>query len=89
MDLRLFYFDVAIYHISCLVSELITAQKMTFSIKEFFSKCDQIGRKLRIWSHLLKKSLNGKLFCAVHLFVNSCKYYFHPLQRHRAVKLKC
>ena len=28
-----------------------------FSIKDFFSKCDQIHRKLRIWSHLLKKSL--------------------------------
>ena len=26
-------------------------------IKDFFSKCDQIRRKLRIWSHLLKKSL--------------------------------
>ena len=34
----------------------ITAQKMKFSIKDFFSKCDQIRRKLRIWSHLLKKS---------------------------------
>ena len=28
-----------------------TAQKMKFSIKDFFSKCDQIRRKLRIWSH--------------------------------------
>ena len=26
---------------------------MKFSIKDFFSKCDE----LRIWSHLLKKSL--------------------------------
>ena len=34
-----------------------TAQKVKFSIKDFFSKCDQIRRKLRIWSHLLKKSL--------------------------------
>ena len=30
---------------------------MEFSIKDFFSKCDQIRRKLRIWSNLLKKSL--------------------------------
>ena len=30
---------------------------MKFSIKAFFSKSDQILRKLRIWSHLLKKSL--------------------------------
>ena len=38
-----------------LVTVNITAQKMKFSIKDFFSKCDQIRRKLR--SHLLKKSL--------------------------------
>ena len=36
-----------------------TAQKMKFSIKDFFSKCDEIRRKLRIWSYLLKKSLMG------------------------------
>ena len=30
---------------------------MKFSIKDFFSKYLQIRRKLRIWSHLLKKSL--------------------------------
>ena len=34
-----------------------TAQKMKLSIKGFFSKSDQILRKPRIWSHLLKKSL--------------------------------
>ena len=34
-----------------------TAQKMKFSIKAFFSKCDQIRSFLRIWSNLLKKSL--------------------------------
>ena len=34
-----------------------TAKKMTFSIKDFFSKCDQTRRKLRIWSRFLKKSL--------------------------------
>ena len=34
-----------------------TAQKMKFSIKHFFSKCDQIRRKLQIWSQILKKSL--------------------------------
>ena len=32
-------------------------KKMKFSIKDFFSKCYQIRRKLRIWLHLLKKSL--------------------------------
>ena len=34
-----------------------TAQKMKFSIKDFFNKCDQIRRELRNWSHSLKKSL--------------------------------
>ena len=40
-----------------------TAQKMKFSIKNFLSKCDQIRRKLRIWSHLLKKSLMILISC--------------------------
>ena len=39
-----------------------TAQEMKFSIKDFFSKCDQIRRKLRIWSHLLKISLIENFF---------------------------
>ena len=34
-----------------------TTQKMKFPIKDFFSKCDQIRRKLQIWWHLLRKSL--------------------------------
>ena len=43
-----------------------TAQKMKFSIKDFFSKCDQIRSFLRIWSHLLKKLLmENFMFCLV------------------------
>ena len=43
-----------------------TAQKMKFSIKDFFREYGQICRKLWIWSHLLKKSLMENLsFCAV------------------------
>ena len=41
---------------------------MKFSVKDFFSKLDQIRSFLRIWSHLLKnKILNGKLdfLCSV------------------------
>ena len=39
---------------------------MKFSIKDFFSKADQIRRKLWIWSHLLKNSLMENFsFCAV------------------------
>ena len=43
-----------------------TAQKMKFSIKDFSSKCDQVRSFLRIWSHLLDKSLmENFVFCAV------------------------
>ena len=46
-------------------------KKKMFSIKNFFSKCDQIRRKLQIWSHLLKKLLMENLtFCAA-IFVRS------------------
>ena len=39
---------------------------MKFSIKDFFSKCDQIRSFQRIWSHLLKKSLMVNfIFCVV------------------------
>ena len=39
---------------------------MKFSIQDFFSKYDQIRKKLRIWLHLLKKSLmKNSIFCAV------------------------
>ena len=44
-----------------------TAQKLkSFIFKDFFSKWDTIRRKLRIWSHLLKKSLMETFIsCAV------------------------
>ena len=56
---------------------------MKFYIKDFFSKCDQIRRKLRIWSLLLKKSLTENfIFCAVitawkvsKYGVFSCSYF--------------
>ena len=51
---------------------------MKFSIKDFFSICDQIRSFLRIWSHLLKKSLmKNFIFCAVYLF--QFKAYYHVL----------
>ena len=54
-----------------------TAQKMKFSIKDFFGKCDQIHKKLRIWSHLLKKSLmENFIFCAVWAIRN--EFYTKP-----------
>ena len=36
-------------------------QKIKFSIKDFFSKCDQIRSFLWIWSHFFEKIVNGKL----------------------------
>ena len=46
--------------------KLHTAQKMKFSIKDFFSKYDQIRSFLQIGWHLLKKSLMENItFCAV------------------------
>ena len=45
---------------------LLLSKKMKFSIKEFFSKCDQIRSKLRIWSHSLKNSfMEYFIFCAL------------------------
>ena len=42
------------------------AQKMNFFIKDFYSKCDLV--KLRIWSHLLKKSLmENFIFCTLRV----------------------
>ena len=44
---------------------------MKFSIKDFYSKYDRIRRKLRIWSHLLQKSLMENIFCAVYFEVET------------------
>ena len=46
--------------------QIDTAQKMNFSIKDFFSNYDQIRSFLRISSHLLKKSfVKNFIFCSV------------------------
>ena len=53
-------------------------KKMKFFIKDFFSKCDQIRRFLRIWSHLRKKSLmKNFIFCAVTRGVFAGLLVFH------------
>ena len=50
----------------CRNSFICAVQKMKFSIKDFFSKCDQIRSFLRILSHLLKKSsMENFIFCKV------------------------
>ena len=58
--------DIDIMLISEQIEMTHTAQKTKFSIRDFFSKCDQSRSFLRIWSHLLKKSLmENFIFCAV------------------------
>ena len=74
------------------IFSLSTAQKMKFSMKDFFSKCDQICRKLRIWSYLLKKSLmKNFISCAVFFIlqlkiinkITSVKMYVVSFSFHR------
>ena len=48
-----------------------TAQKMKFSSKDFFNKCDQNRSLLPTWSQLLKKSLME------HLFFVQCNFFMH------------
>ena len=56
-----------------------TARKMKFSIKDFLSKCDQIRSFLRIWSHLLKKSLmKNFMFYAVGILTSLICLYSVP-----------
>ena len=52
-------------------------KKWRFSLKDFFSKCDQIRRKLWIWSHLLKKPLmENFIFCVVTIFLLTISFFF-------------
>ena len=63
-----------------------TTQKMKFSIKDFLSKRDQIHRKLRIWSHLRKKSvMENFIFVQCNLF----RCYIHRYQKCQAFNIIC
>ena len=63
---------------------------MKFSIRDFFSKCDQIRMKLRIWSHLLKNSLieNFIFYAVIYVskkqpkqnFSNDVTYHWEALK---------
>ena len=58
---------------------------MKFSIKNFFSKCDQIRKKLRVWSYLLKKSLmKNFIFCAVFKKID-----FHEFAKEHQELVEC
>ena len=57
---------LACYENALSLSYCFTAQKMKFSINNLFSKCNQIRSFLRIWPHLLKKSvMENLIFCEV------------------------
>ena len=71
IDQRLVFHEITSIKLS--EHEVFIAQKIKFSIKDFFSKCDQIRSFLRIWSHLLKKSSVEKfIYLCSDLFEN-CK----------------
>ena len=57
----------------------IDAQKINFFVKNWFSKCEHIRIKLRIYSHLLNKSFTEKfIFCVVNIigFIAESKFLF-------------
>ena len=50
---------------------------MKFSIKDYFSKCDQILRKLRIWLHLLEEYLmENFIFLCIYSFCKTLHLKF-------------
>ena len=72
-------------------------KKMKFPITDFFSKCDQICRKLRTWSHLLKKSVmvktsfflwNHKSNTSVVVFLMFSRVFFIETQTHLLSRMK-
>ena len=59
-----------------------TYQKIKFSIKDFFSKCDRIRKKLWTWSHLVKKFLMEKIH-----FLCSAEYINNALKMSKKVSI--
>ena len=51
-----------------------TAKRIKFFVKDFVCKCVQIGSFLRIWSHLVKKSL-------IFYFLRTAWYLKHLFTR--------
>ena len=72
-----------------------TAQKMKFSIKDFFSKFDQIHSFLRIWLHLLKLYLmetsfflQGDMISITALYGNSLMFFYKTQPAKRVLLLR-
>ena len=65
------------------ITSTSTAPKAKFSFEDFFGKCDQIRRKVQIWSNLLKKSLMGTFsFFAVSELPVTCLDFYPQLNQH-------
>ena len=63
-----------------------TAQKMMFSVKDFFIKCDEIRSILWIWSRLRKKSLmENFIFCAVLIIIRLDSNCFGVMQNQKEI----
>ena len=63
--IKVFNLGIILNRIKNFAKNHFTAQKPQLSVKDFFSKCDQIC-SFTVWSHLLKKYLMGNfIFCAV------------------------
>ena len=62
---------------------------MKFPIKNFFSKCGQICRRLRIWSHLLKNSFveNFIFWAMIFLDMLLATTLPHWFERHEKMKI--
>ena len=60
----------------------IKVQKIKFSVGNFFSKCEQIRIKLRIYSHLLNKSLTENfILCVAVLLLSLARFSSNLVSR--------
>ena len=65
-----------------------TTQKLKFSIKDFFGKCDQIRKSPRIWSYLPKKSLIGNVIFLQCMCSNIQWHFYEDFSRFLNIKSK-
>ena len=57
---------------------------LRISIKDFFSKCDQIRSFIRILLHLLKKSLMKDIFlCSVNDYIKEAEWQLHNTENYK------
>ena len=75
-------------NIFMLIEKTITAPKIKLFIRDFFfNKCDQICRKLRIWSDLLEKCLiKNFIFCAVNV-LRDCSHHKVKSNNHTLIPI--